>query len=334
MMTIALPMTLLLACGGGGGNAATTSPAETSETRGNPDIREPVFLPGYAIRNFDAARGAATQAAPVNIPETQIVSAIQTRAATADTFKFSNFIGRTNVSDVNMECSNNSSCSGFVPDFGNLTFSLAGIEELSLVDDRYLMDFVFESESAMTTNSRRITMIQSQSAGRQRDGTRLSFQTYGGWLTDSVFGVELLRVTEGATPASRFASFSFGKASGSNPHRHNGSWYGAMVGADIRTGHIVQGRAIVTMDFRASGSGEIRFSNIINLNTGNSFPDDIEAGFSWNNGAFNSAGITNMSGRTGLSMLEGSFYGDNNEAVGGIFRSHNDILGAFGAKEP
>ena len=329
MMTIAIPMTLLLACGGGGGNAATTSPAETSETR---YPNEPVFLPGYAITDFTRARNVATNAGPANMSKTQIVSILRTRAATANTFEFSGF-SETPNSDI--ACANTSrSCSSYVSGTDYLTFSLADIDDLSLVNDTLLTGFDSQSQAVMTTNNGRVTMIQSQSAGRHRNGAGLSFQTYGGWLTDSVFGVELLRVTEGATPTDRFASFSFGKASGSNPTELMGSWYGVMVGTDTTTGHIVQGNATISLTGGgAVNNGNISFGSITNLDTGASV-DSVSARFRWTDGVFDSSGITNIPGTPGLTMLEGSFYGDTNKEVGGIFRTTNNILGAFGARDP
>ena len=324
MMTIALPMTLLLACGGGGGGTAAVTPsAETSETR-YPNIPEPVFLPSYPVRGFIEAQNVAVNARPASMTETQIISILRTRAAVADTFEFSGF-SETPNSDI--ACANTSrSCSSYVSGTDYLTFSLADIDDLSLVDDTLLTGFNSESRAVIVTNGERITMVQSRSAGRHRNGAGLSFQTYGGWLDNSVFGVELLDVTEGATTTNRFASFSFGTASNSNPG--HGSWNGVMVGADTGTDDIVQGNATVTVSLGAANSGDIRFSNIRNLDTGASV-GDVAAGFRWTNGTF--SGFTNTPGTPGLTMLEGSFYGDNNEEVGGIFRTENNILGAFGA---
>ena len=329
MMTIALPMTLLLACGGGGGNAATTSPAETSETR---YPNEPAFLPGYAIGNVESARNHISGAvAPTGITdETQIVSAIRTRATAANTFKFSHFEG-TNVDN---NCPTNSLCSRFLPGAGTLTFSLAGIEDLSLANDGELRGFSSESRAVMTTNNGSVTMIESRSAGRHRNGAQLSFQTYGGWLTNSVFGVELLGVREGATTTPHFASFSFGKASGSDPTgtAQVANWNGVMVGVDMGTRDIVQGDATISVNlYQTSSSGNILFSGIKNLNTGGDV-SNIAADFSWTRGAFDSNRFVNRQGITGFTMLEGSFYGDNNEEIGGIFRTQNNILGAFGAR--
>ena len=321
MIAIALPMTLLLACGGGGGGGGTAVAPTTNPPTGGPNMPLPVTLPGYAI-NLATARTAVGGTAPTgNMTETQIVSEIQTRATAADTFEFSDFVGMPNV---DMSCTNNSSCSGTVPDVGALTFFLTDIEDLSLVDDTGLMDFIAESEVVM--EDRGVTMIQSQAAARQEDGTRLSFQAYGGWLTDSVFGLEFLDVTENATTTRRFASFSFGEETGSNPTgQAQTNWDGVMVGALIGTGDIVQGDARLSVNLRSTSSdGTIGFSNIKNLNTGSNVPDIQPHILAFTDGSLNLSG-----GRGGLTV-KGSFYGDNNEEIGGVF-STTDLHGAFGA---
>ena len=238
MIAVALPMTILIACGGGGGGGGTAA-APTRPPTNMPDMPNPVTLPGYAITNLDIARTAVGGTAPTgNMTEMEIITAIQTRATAADTFEFSDFSG---TPDVEITCQNKF-CSGSVPDVGTLTFSLTGIEDLSLVNDTGLVGF--NSESQVVMEHQGATVIQSQSAGRQSDGTRLTFQTYGGWFDGSVFGVELIDVTESATTTNRFAAFSFGKNSGSNPGS-DANWNGVMVGADTATDHIVHGRAAV-----------------------------------------------------------------------------------------
>ena len=328
MIAVALPVMLLMACGGGGGGGGTaavspTTPPINMPGTGDPNMPDPVTLPGYAV-DASSARTAIGGVSPTSMTETAIVSAIQSRATAANRFEFSNFGPAANA--VNITCTNNSSCSGTVPDVENLTFSLTGIDDLSLVDDMGLMDFDSDTQSVMV--DRNVTVIQSQAYARQSDGTQLTFQTYGGWLADSVFGVELLDVTESGTPTSLFASFSFGKEAGSNP---TGSgevhWDGVMVGALIGTRDIVQGDARVTVNFRlTSNDGTIGFDNIKNLNTGADVSDIGPHPFNWTAGVFATSGAS----RGSFTLLEGSFYGDNHEEIGGVF-STTDLHGSFGA---
>ena len=344
LTTITLSLTFLVACGGGGGSgtvvAPTTTPPTTTPpatgdptappTTGNPvtpppttddpvtppPTAMPAILPDYAITDIAAARNLVLGSAPMSMTETEIITAIQTRATTADTFEFSNFVG---TPDVDITCPNDSSCSGNVPDIGTLTFSLSDIEDLSLVDDTNLVGF--NSKSQVVMEDRGATMVQSRSAARQDDGTLLAFQTYGGWLSDSVFGVELLDVTENTTTTNRFASFSFGKESGSNP---TGAsliiWDGVMVGVNAQR-HIIHGDASVRYQTaNANVLHDISFHNVRNVSDPNHVGSISFSSIPLNDGAFQSTS----------GDIKGFFYGTGNTQVGGIFNKDN-IIGAFGA---
>ena len=327
MILVALPMMLLLACGGGGSSgtaAVAPTPMNTPDPM-NPPTTMPdpmpptITLPGYAV-NAATARTAVGGTAPTSMTETQIVSAIQTRATAADTFEFSD------LGSISVTCTNNSSCSGNVPDVGSLTFSLTGIEDLSLVDDTDLVGF--DSDTQLVMEDRGVTVIQSQAAAGQNDGTHLAFQTYGGWLTNSVFGVGSLEVMEDGTPTTRYASFSFGDATGSNPTGTLAvQWTGVMVGTDTTTGHVIHGDALIQyLPSSANFLDNVNFSNVKNLNNGNEviFEDTNQL-------QFLSIPLTNGIFESTSGDIKGSFYGTDHGEVGGIFNSgtHN-IIGAFG----
>ena len=309
----------------------TTTPPTTGDpntpptTTPNPMTPPTVTLPGYAITNLTAARTAVGGTEPTSMTEQQIISTIQMRATAGDTFEFSDFVGGT--ADVDITCSNtDKSCSGNIPNVGMLTFSLDGIEDLSLVDgDMNLVGFDSNSQAVMV--DRGVTLIQSEAAAGQNDGTHLAFQSYGGWLTNSVFGVELLDVTESATTTNRFTSFSFGNDSGSRPTGASAFQYtGVMVGTDTTTGDIIHGDATVQY-FTSSANvlHDITFSGVKNLNNGNDVTFGAVTRLNFqnipldNNGSFAS---TN-------GNIKGAFYGDNHDEVGGIF-SRDNIIGAFG----
>ena len=313
MIAIALPMTLLMACGGGGGTASSTAMPATLD------------LPGYAVDASTARTQITESTEPTDantMTETAIITEIQRIADAADTFEFSDFNGTPSVS---ITCSNaNKSCSGTIPDVGMLTFSLADIGDLSLVDgDMGLRDFDSETEAVMVDNG--VTMIQSQSVARDSDGTQLTFQTYGGWLADSVFGVELLDVTENDTTTSRIASFSFGKATGSRPGGSGlGRWTGSMVGVNTDE-HIFQGDATITIDFDApvpgARIGDITFENIVNIDNGKSVDNMVWVGIGVEtDGTFSS---------TTSGDIDGAFYGTDHAEVGGTF-NRDGVIGAFG----
>ena len=334
LIAIAFPVMLLItACGGGGGGGGTPTtmmpgtngPMTTPDPMTTPTVMlEP--LPGYAITDTGLARretGGTPPTASNTMSETAIVTEIQRIATAADTFEFRGFTGTPSAS---ITCNANKSCSGDVPDVGMLTFSLNDIEDLSLIDDTNLIGFNSDTQAVML--DRGATLIQSQAAGRQSDGTQLTFQTYGGWVTNSVFGVQFLDVTENGTTTSRFASFSFGKASGSRPP---GTalvrWNGSMVGVDTNK-DIIQGDSEITIDFDGPGAGgasiaSIHFGNIINIRTGNSVANML-----WSSIPVETDGT--FSSTTG-GDINGVFYGDGSVA-GGTFNRDN-IIGAFGAKK-
>ena len=293
----------------------------------DPMTPPPVTLPGYAIPNIETAQTRVGGTAPTSMAETAIVAAIQSRADAADTFEFSDF-GPT-ANSVSITCMNNSSCSGSVDDVGTLTFSLTGIDDLSLVVETGLMDFVSNTQAVMMDEG--VTMIQSQAAAGQEDGTRLSFQSYGGWITNTVFGVERLDVLEAGETTTRYASFSFGDASGSNPTGTGTlQWTGVMVGTDTTTGDVIQGDINIS-DIIATPNDldQINFLNVKNLNTGrdvtfNNVNTLQFVGLTLTNGSFASAN----------GEVKGSFYGMNHEEAGGILNSGTyNLIGAFGAKK-
>ena len=331
LIAIALPVMFLMACGGGGGGTATVTPTTpTPMTMMPPGTNDPmnppvnmpptVMLPDYVVTPA-TARTHTGGTAPTSMTETQIVSAIQTRATAADTFEFSDFSG---TPSVDITCSNtNKTCSGSVPDADTLTFSLAGIDDLSLVDDTGLVGFDSNTQAVMMDHG--ATIIQSQSAAGQNDGTHLTFQSYGGWLTNTVFGVERLVVTESGTDTTRYASFSFGDASGSNPTTGTLIDYtGVMIGTDTRTSQVVHGDAVIQFVVSNSAFLEtVTFQNIVNLSNG--------AGVNTIN--FNNIPLAgDGTFESDSNDIKGTFYGTGHEGIGGIFNKSN-ILGAFGGKK-
>ena len=302
----------------------------------------PETLPGYAVDAAMARTHIGVMTAPTaanTMNETAIVTEIQRIATDADTFEFSDF-GPT-ASAVTVNCANKSCTTGNIDDVGTLTFSLTGIDDLSLVDETGLVGFNSNTQAVMV--HRGVTLIQSQAVARDSNGTQLTFLTYGGWATNSVFGVERLDVLEDGETTTRYASFSFGNATGMDPQftaeqqQTRGSnlrWEGVMVGTNTETGHILQGE--VLMDYVNSDLAVldlIRFNKVKNLTTGAA----VTFGSGQRNDELAFTAITlNNSGNfektTGGDSIKGSFYGTGHEAAAGIFNSgtHN-IIGAFGA---
>ena len=184
------------------------------------------------------------------------------------------------------------------------------------------MDFVSESEVVMMDGQ--ATIIQSQAAAGQEDGTRLSFQTYGGWLRGSVFGVERLDVLEDGVNTNHFTSFSFGKATGMNPTAF-AQWTGVMVGTDTTTGHVIHGD--VSVQYTTADAGLLDQVNVANLQNLSSGGDYLVGRI--NRVQFSDIPLTDGSFESDSGDIKGYFYGNNHREVGGIFNRSN-LIGAFG----
>lgn len=121
-------------------------------------------------------------------------------------------------------------------------------------------------------------------------------------------------------------SYSVGVPAGTNPVSGSASWTGVMVGADrsptdrrdATVGNFIRGDATLTVDF-AQTNVDVVFDNIMDLETERVLLDMEWTDIPMTDGAF----------ETGT--IQGRFYGEDHEEVGGIFE-RDLILGAFGAK--
>ena len=334
MIAMTLPMMLLMACGGGGGGGATAAaptPMNTPDpmtgdpaTPPTPTCQDCEALPNSLVTSdLDGLRTRFSGNAPTITDEAQIISGVQTTATTADTITMNDIVvpdlsGITGT-PITPDCSANTSCTASIPNVNMTTFSLTDIEDLSLIDDTNLERFNSQTRAIMDVGD--VKVIESRSAGLDDDGTRLAFQTYAGWLDGSVFGHRRIEVTEGSNATVYFASYSFGKASGSNPTGTSRiTWNGVAVGVNRSDELHLQGTATIDIDDPDNPNVDVSIilrETITGFGTPHSW-DDLPL----TNGAF--------SGSNGFEYIEGSFYGDNHEEVGGIFRDLN-LYGAFGA---
>ena len=208
-----------------------------------------------------------------------------------------------------------------IPGIGTLTFSLNDIEDLSLIDDtKNLVGFDSDTRVIMVDNG--ITFAESRASARQDDGTKITFQSYGGWLTGSAFGAGCLNVTEGATTTNRFTFFSFGKASGSNPTgTGRAEWTGSAIGIEAGNGRLWQGDVTVDIADLSSSNVDVSITDLRLHSELTSSPFSL----SWNDMSLTGGVFQHSSGEVNVW---GSFYGDNHEGVGGTF-DNNDFVGAF-----
>ena len=351
LIAIALPVMMLMACGGGGSGggtaAAPTTPPTNMPGTGdpmtpgtgdpmNPPIITPTVmpepLPAWRITDISVAQTRTGGTAPTNMNnEAQIVSAIQTRATAANTLRIGDVVLGGGLAgfgtDIKSSCSGKT-CTVNVPSIDTLTFSLNDINDLSLIDGTAnLVGFDSDTRAVMLDNG--ITFAESIAAARQDDGTKLTFQSYGGWLTGSAFGAGYLNVTEGATTTNRFTSFSFGKASGSNPTGTGRAvWTGTAVGITTdSTNNAGRGfwQADVTVDI-----DDLSNPNVDLVISSGGYLNQTAVGFTglnWDNMPLTDGVFQHSNGDTNVW---GSFYGDNYGEVGGTF-DDDSTVGAFAA---
>ena len=168
------------------------------------------------------------------------------------------------------------------------------------------------------------------------DGTRLSTDTWGGWMEHSAFGVLSGSVLSGDfRGVDAYFSGSFGEGTSRRDFVERGAtWTGAMVGVRRDTGQGVTGDARLHFETGL----DIDFTNI-----SGGVPD-----ISWHDLYVCGLGVTCVSRRVesignfrdsnGSDYIRGNFYGPNAEEVAGIFEHGVGIggaipvVGAFGAK--
>ncbi|MCY4038882.1 MAG: hypothetical protein OXF09_05440, partial [Hyphomicrobiales bacterium] len=149
----------------------------------------------------------------------------------------------------------------------------------------------------------------------------LEYQSYGGWLTNSAFSVDMLTIDYGSREDSILVGLSYGDNTGSRP-TVTASYNGAMIGINKNDGGVVQGG--VTIDVSVtSNSANISFDGIVNINNGNTVGQMLWSVPINTDGTFSST--------TG-GDIDGAFFGANHVEVGGTF-NRDRIIGSFGARK-
>ena len=306
---IILPVTFLLACGGGGGSAGAITP-------------EP--LPSLPVENAQRAISlvGGSEVMPT-MTSMEIEQELRTRANAADrlTLGVADITGRQNVTCTGVICN------GMITDGVNtydVQYSLNNFGNTPEVNDEDLAGYNDRYSLVMADSG--ATLWQGQAAGRHREAS-LQFQSYGGWLDNSVFTIQSDTATDGIDTVTWIILYSFGNDSGNNP---TGSgmlqWTGVMVGANT-DGHVVHGDATIEYDpGTANVLDRVTFDNVKDLDD----RSDVTFGRSGNSLGFQNIPLNNGVFRDEDDIIRGSFYGDNHEEVGGIFVSEL-IVGSFGA---
>ena len=315
LIAIALPVMLLMACGGGGGGSAAAPTTPTSSTGGGPTMPTgPQALPSALISNVGNARMNFTGATPTTATSTEIQAAFQMEAMDADTLIDSDAFVRS------MSFSNGADISaGGGITLGDFTFT-SSLENIRMgIADRFNLERV-SSQYSPVMDYRGVTFAQYQAAGRTDDNDVLEYQSYGGWLTNSAFSVDMLTIDHGSREDSILIGVSYGDATGSRPTSGSTNWNGVFIGIEKSNGNVIQGNAGIIVDF-ADSTADVFFDNAANLNQ-----VEIALAMLWAGIPINTDGTFSS---TTNGDIDGAFYGTGHTEVGGTF-NRGGFIGAFG----
>ena len=321
MMAIALPMALLMACGGGGGGGTAASPTTPPAGDGGRGPTGPQALPAALITDVATARSHVSgSSVPTTIMPSEIQAAFEMEAMDADTLVNSDAFVR------NATFSNGANVSGGNITLDDFTFR-SSLENIRMgVADRFNLEGV-NSQYSPVMDYQGVTLAQYQAAGRTDGNDVLEYQSYGGWLTNSAFSVDMLTIDHGSREDSILIGINYGRASGKPTGSGSARWTGPMVGIDKNNGDIFQGDSSFTIaDVSGSTIDLITLNNIRNLRTG---VDVVRSSQSqWSRVSINDDGT--FSGTNAGGDINGAFYGTGSTEIAGTF-NWEDIIGAFGA---
>ena len=278
-------------------------------------------LPDFVVAGISAAQ-ARFGGESTNISRIVGSINISRRVKSADSLFFTSARPIESGAVVLPTCSNRS-CFFTFPGFEDLVFSLDNPRDLSLIDDEKLFGYNYETTGVMIDEG--ITLVQSRTAARQDDDTRLAFQSYGGWIegfkSNSMFGLERITVSKGGTTTSWDAAFSFGDSSGTNPAGTGRAvWRGVFIGTHAGNNRISQGVAEIDIDDFDSPSVDLVVSGVLDVNSRSQTSVSNE----WHD-----MPLTNGTFHHNNSAVVGSFYERDHEEVGGVVNDRGWI-GAFG----
>ena len=326
LIAIALPVMLLMACGGGGSGGGTVAAPTTPPTMMMPDMPDPVMLedlPTALIANPATARGHinGSTAPSSTLTSTQIQSNFRSRATNNG-----DNVTTSDAHVVTPTTPSGSDMSGSSINLAGTTFTASLNNIATDIGDRFELVGV-RSEYSSVMGHQGVTLAQHQAAGRNDDSDIFEYVSYGGWLTNSAFSVDMLTINDGSNESSLLIGVSYGDATGSRPSGTGvAQWFGSVVGVHKSNRSVIQGVLEITIgDIATSTSIDlIDFKSLRNINSGSTVTSAVSS--QWigvpiaTDGTFSS---------TTPSDINGAFYGTNYNEVGGTF-NWNNFIGAFG----
>ena len=203
------------------------------------------------------------------------------------------------------------------------TFSYQGLSETVDIDDILQSEPDAGIDLDVTSSLHGVRTFTARGS-QSLDGQNVEQYGYGGWLNESGFVVSTTRFSGGQLDGARlFYTGSVGYSPGTNPNESDGggTWSGAMLGVDTNSRERVEGAATIDIDDFSNPDVDVAFTEVETA-SGQSRSDMTWMNISLHDGDF----------RTGYDgdSIEGHFYGDTHQEVGGVFE-RNRLLGAFGA---
>ena len=315
------------------------------------------FFPVLSTANAIAVSGSAAIAAPPT--PGAIRSTFDSRRNSADIFLMSNVSATSSagVHDTHTTECLEETCAATNPDFQDFRLELSTSDNLLGNKTGY----AFRAAPALSKGS--IDTFQTVATGESAADIPETYLTYGAWLDDSAFAVQIIRYQQEdptQPDAIERIGMSFGdNATGKPSGTGSASWEGLMVGSANNGIDVVQGDARVDIDELGDVIPlvDVVFSNIFNLNDAPGgapynvdgepltiswddipmshelsplgVPENFDGTFSTN--PLDSPGMPYISD---YGSLEGSFYGSGHDEVGGVFNHiPSGITGAFGAEK-
>ena len=313
MIAVALPMTILMACGGGGGGGSAAAPSTGGGGTPNP-------LAGLANVNV----------AVENSPTIQAVETI-TGATGANLFVSSAYEAGT-LDDSDSTCLT-TTCFLPINEISttlSLPFNLSNPQPgLFLIDEANASAPVMSITSTVTEgimlDDSDVTLARGNLTATFA-GRELEFRTFAGWMNGSVFGTTQIQFGD-TSPEYRFFAHTAGVPNTSEPSLSTGSltWEGATVASVKADRTFILGDASV---FVQLGDSVTNTSVYLEFDNWRGLDNQAISGMSairyneltFTNGAFEGSGNEQVFGR---------FYGTGHEEVGGWFNTET-LTGAFG----
>ena len=284
----------LSACGGGDEGPPRNSAFPNISWRIDPDLAQ-IATGGQALKDLKSGEIALTLARIAKVADTQVSTGLYSSDGTG-------------TIRVPVTCRQSICTSGVeTRTLGALALTLA------------------EYEPVMTVHGVKFSQFRASLSPGDAAWTLVDSVGYTGWLKHSFFALSVRSHFDGdrsdGSNLNHAVGYSVGKASGEKPTSGKAVWSGSMIGMPngpfAALNDVIQGEATVRVDLK-DDTADVSFTKIARIEDSKSVSEMQWSALAIKDGAF------------GDSTLQGRFYGENHEEVGGVFE-RSDYLGTFGA---